>query len=203
VRWRLPEGWSVTGEQWSVPQRFADSAGTSIGYAHEAWIRFQLGTDAASTGPQKLTARVEYLVCADSCLPAEAEVSLTVAPDGERPGVAEPRAGGVFPRDLAARGQWWREAGMVRLRCPALEGAAPTDVELFAESPGLVDPAAAPVRAEQVGDDFVFAFAPAGFPDPSLQDVAFVMVGRDRTKTAVRFTARPRPDSRPSNGTDQ
>lgn len=195
VEWRLPPGWSITEERWSVPRRFADSGSTSIGYASEAWISAQIQTARGQVGPQTLSAKVEYLVCADSCLPGEADVALTmtIGSDAEKPASNAP---GVFPREADAVGEWWREGGQILLRCPAIEGADPEEVELFAESPGLVDPSAAPFRAESAGNLFSFTLAPAGFPDPKLAQVAFVMVPRDRPAHAVRFTARPRPASR-------
>lgn len=66
---------------WPAPVRFKDSAGTSYGYKKE--VVFPVIIEPQDSGaPVDLHLRLEYAVCADICIPAEAELSVSSAASG-------------------------------------------------------------------------------------------------------------------------
>lgn len=66
---------------WPAPVRFKDSAGTSYGYKKE--VVFPVLVEAQDPAkPVELHLRLEYAVCADICIPAEAELSVSSKPSG-------------------------------------------------------------------------------------------------------------------------
>lgn len=66
---------------WPGPERFKDSAGTSVGYHDE--IVFPVAVKPAKAGaPVKLALDFDFAVCKDICAPANVKLSLDMSPDG-------------------------------------------------------------------------------------------------------------------------
>jgi DsbC/DsbD-like thiol-disulfide interchange protein len=107
VELELPEGWKTywryPGEaggvapafDWSkssnlesaqvlypAPKRFTDPSGETIGYKGNVTFPVRLKPKDASK-PIDLRVAFDYGVCKDICIPAQAELQLTVPPDGE------------------------------------------------------------------------------------------------------------------------
>ncbi len=85
----LPPSFHWTGSKnlksakvlWPAPLRFHDSAGTSIGYKDE--VVFLVLIEPVKSGePVDLNLKMEFAVCADICIPADADLKLTVGDDG-------------------------------------------------------------------------------------------------------------------------
>ncbi|MEM8743169.1 MAG: protein-disulfide reductase DsbD domain-containing protein [Pseudomonadota bacterium] len=85
----LPPSFHWTGSKnlkeakvlWPAPLRFHDSAGTSIGYKNE--VLFPVLIKPVKAGePVDLNLKMEFAVCADICIPAEASFNLKVGKDG-------------------------------------------------------------------------------------------------------------------------
>ncbi len=85
----LPPSFHWTGSKnlknaevlWPAPLRFHDSAGTSFGYKDE--VVFPVLIEPVKSGePVDLNLKMEFAVCADICIPAEADLKLTVGEDG-------------------------------------------------------------------------------------------------------------------------
>jgi DsbC/DsbD-like thiol-disulfide interchange protein len=69
--------------RWPAPLRFADGAGSSIGYAEE--IIFPLLVTAADPGrPVLLKLALDYAVCEKLCIPAQGAANLQIGPDRTR-----------------------------------------------------------------------------------------------------------------------
>jgi len=85
----LPPSFHWTGSRnlkraqvlWPAPLRFHDSAGTSIGYKNEVVFPVLIEPETAGK-PVDLNLKMEFAVCADICIPAEADLKLTVGKDG-------------------------------------------------------------------------------------------------------------------------
>jgi DsbC/DsbD-like thiol-disulfide interchange protein len=81
IEWKLPPGFEAGGFEWPVPQRI-DVGGTLVNYGYEADVLLPLTMRVpASAKPGTsvdLGGRVKYLICSDLCVPARADVSLTV-----------------------------------------------------------------------------------------------------------------------------
>jgi DsbC/DsbD-like thiol-disulfide interchange protein len=66
---------------WPAPKRLSDSAGISIGYKNE--VVFPVLIEPVTAGqPIDLKLKMEFAVCADICIPAEADLQLKVGKDG-------------------------------------------------------------------------------------------------------------------------
>jgi len=81
VDWRLPDGFQAGEFQWPAPQRIA-VGGTLVNYGYEADVLLPLTVRVPATakpGTQvDLVGHVKYLICSDLCVPARADVKLTV-----------------------------------------------------------------------------------------------------------------------------
>jgi len=66
---------------WPAPVRFHDSAGTSYGYKKEVVFPV-LVEPVDATKPVQLKLNMEYAVCADICIPVEAELEVTSGKSG-------------------------------------------------------------------------------------------------------------------------
>ncbi len=79
VQWRLPEGVEAGSIQWPFPERIDQPPLTSYGYSHEVLLPMQVELTADfSDDSITLQGKAVWLICADVCLPAEQEVSLTL-----------------------------------------------------------------------------------------------------------------------------
>jgi DsbC/DsbD-like thiol-disulfide interchange protein len=66
---------------WPAPKRLLDSAGSSIGYKKE--VVFPVLIEPVTAGqPIELKLKMEFAVCADICIPAEADLQLKVVKGG-------------------------------------------------------------------------------------------------------------------------
>ncbi|MFQ5625464.1 MAG: protein-disulfide reductase DsbD domain-containing protein [Methyloligellaceae bacterium] len=66
---------------WPAPTRLRDSAGTSYGYKKE--VIFPVLIEPVEAGqPIDVRLKMEFAVCADICIPAEADLQLKVGKDG-------------------------------------------------------------------------------------------------------------------------
>ncbi|MCC7348518.1 MAG: cytochrome C biogenesis protein [Variibacter sp.] len=126
---------------WPAPVRFDDGGGTSIGYARQVIFPLRV-TPVVPNQPVMLHLKLDYGLCEQLCIPAEAELELQLPADG---GVADPEllaSEGRVPQPLAlgAAGplaivsvkqeRAGRPRIIVDVRVP--EGAA---LDLFAEGP--------------------------------------------------------------------
>jgi len=128
---------------WPAPERFADGAGGfSVGYHGDVVLPLQIVADDPSK-PSSLHLKLSYAVCGKLCVPAEAQLALTLS---GRPGAKEPilaAAEARVPRRVAlgAPGALTiasirREASGGHARVVVLVGAPEgVAVDLFAEGP--------------------------------------------------------------------
>ncbi len=125
-----------------VPQRIPDPAGTSIGY--KGSVVFPIAVTARDrTQPVELAVKIEYGICRDICVPAEAALALTLpadaappAPDGLQKALLRVPvpAGAQRPRDptlSAGRVDRARDRLIFEVAYPA--GAQ--GIDLFVEAP--------------------------------------------------------------------
>ena len=128
---------------WPAPERFADGAGGySIGYHGDVVLPLQIiPNDAAK--PSSLHVKLGYAVCGKLCVPAEAQLALTLS---GKPGAQEPALAAAearVPRRVALGAQGsltiasvHRETSGRSARVVVLVGAPDgVAVDLFAEGP--------------------------------------------------------------------
>ena len=84
VDWELPPGFEVGPLQWPGPGRYQEEDLTVFGYADEVMLLAPVRTPAVLPDTMRFTARVNWLVCREICVPGEATLSLQL-PAGEAP----------------------------------------------------------------------------------------------------------------------
>jgi DsbC/DsbD-like thiol-disulfide interchange protein len=84
--WDLPHGFSAGAIGFTAPERIEHPPFASFGYTSEVWfpLWMHVAPDALP-GTQELTARAEWLICSDECIPESARLSLTVEVGDTRP----------------------------------------------------------------------------------------------------------------------
>lgn len=79
VSWNLPKGWSAGELMWPTPHVLTDSGLTTYVYSKEVTLLARL-TPPKTAHRAKLSAHLDWLVCSDVCLPAKADLALTLKP---------------------------------------------------------------------------------------------------------------------------
>jgi thiol:disulfide interchange protein len=97
IKWTLPEGITAGEMQFPIPQRLP--LGPLMDFGYEDEVAFPLMISAASTmkaGPVHLDAQVNWLVCAQVCIPGKAHLGLDlmVQPGAPQPS-QEPHVGAL------------------------------------------------------------------------------------------------------------
>lgn len=81
VEWSLPEGWSASELEFSLPDQFSEpGAMTVYGYERVAWIRAQI-TPSHVLDEKKswvIGASLSWLACSNLCVPGKSTLSLSV-----------------------------------------------------------------------------------------------------------------------------
>jgi thiol:disulfide interchange protein DsbD len=87
IEWALPTDFSVGDIQWPYPHRIDAGPLTSYGYSDEVLLLTEITPpEDLETGTSvTLDGLAEWLICADICLPAEADVSLTLPVRNDAP----------------------------------------------------------------------------------------------------------------------
>jgi thiol:disulfide interchange protein DsbD len=102
IKWDLPGGWQAGGFTWPAPKRLPVGPLMNYGYEGEVLLPMTLTAPASATPGQLVTlkAKARFLVCADICVPEDADLSLTL-PVGAGPAPAEPQLGALIDKALA------------------------------------------------------------------------------------------------------
>ncbi len=90
IRLTLPEGFKAGEIEWPAPERLVLSGIVNYGYSRDAWhfIRITPG-DTLNAPTYPLSAKAEWLACADICIPEHANLSLEL-PVSSTPGNIDP-----------------------------------------------------------------------------------------------------------------
>jgi thiol:disulfide interchange protein/DsbC/DsbD-like thiol-disulfide interchange protein len=79
IQWALPAGWQAGDIQWPVPHLIRNAAGEVTGHGYTGVIDLPMSLVAArdsAAGVLNLKAHVEWLMCAQECVPGRADLSL-------------------------------------------------------------------------------------------------------------------------------
>lgn len=84
IDWQLPQGFKASAINWLPPHRINAGTLTNFGYSNESFHLVEI-TPAKdiSSQPQTLVAKASWLVCEDTCIPEEAELTLTLPVNAE------------------------------------------------------------------------------------------------------------------------
>jgi len=139
IHWTLPPGWRADAIQWPYPQREPVGPLMDYGYEGKIWLLVDLHAppDAKPGAAAKLSAAVQWLVCAQVCIPEDATLDLTLFVD---PAPSAPDA--IAAEQFAA----------ARARIPAVSPwpmryALSGDLKLYVKAPALAS-TAQPVDAQ-------------------------------------------------------
>jgi thiol:disulfide interchange protein DsbD len=149
IAWTLPTGWTAGPIQWPAPKRLP--VGPIMNYGYEGGVvlpvTLQVPADASVGQTVTLSAVVQFLVCADVCVPDQATVTLpvmvTAAPGAAdpvwSPKIAETLAS--LPKPGALTASYRRQKGMIMLAAigPPLTGAGDHDVYFYPYSDKIID----------------------------------------------------------------
>ncbi|MBA4137228.1 MAG: hypothetical protein C0518_07920 [Opitutus sp.] len=90
INWTLPAGFTAGPIVWPAPHAVKDTAGTVTGNGYEGqtflFTQITPPADLAAGTNVTLKAAVEWLMCKDSCMPGDAELTLTRPVSAEKPG---------------------------------------------------------------------------------------------------------------------
>jgi thiol:disulfide interchange protein DsbD len=181
IRWTLPPAWRAGEIAWPAPRRLP--VGPIMNYGFEGRVVLPVPLEvplSAKPGDQaKLSASVDYLVCAEVCVPGAASVDLIVpvvagAPPPDPvggPAIAAALAAAPKPSGLTARFQASGGRLSLAIAGASLAGAAARDAYFYPYGETLIDhgkPEAVDrgprglTLAMTAGDAFAKGAAPAG-----------------------------------------
>lgn len=87
--WKLPAGWKASAIQWPAPLVLKDKTGTVTGNGYEGDLLLPVTltapADAAPGTTVELKASASWLMCAEMCMPGDANLSLRMAVKAEAP----------------------------------------------------------------------------------------------------------------------
>src|SRR5882724_8273082 len=78
ITWKLPDGAKADPIVWRRPHLFDLSGVINYGFKDEATLLVRITPPADLSGPFKLAAAVNWLVCEDVCIPEDAKLELTL-----------------------------------------------------------------------------------------------------------------------------
>ncbi len=151
ITWTLPAGWRAGDIVWPAPKRLPVGPLMNYGYEDKAILAtpIEVPADAKVGQTAHLAAKVQMLVCADVCVPQDADLALDI-PITAGAGAADPTWGAQIASALAAAPKQSGLAATYRLSGstlkvavagPALAGLSGADAYFYPETPGLIDQA--------------------------------------------------------------
>ncbi|WP_348663397.1 protein-disulfide reductase DsbD family protein [Chlamydia vaughanii] len=103
INWNLPKGFVVREEHWPAPKVFEEDGTTFFGYDDTAFIVAEIqAPQGREVEEVVIKAHVEWLACAESCVPGNADVELSL-PYGDGEATLHPNSAADFTRTLQAR----------------------------------------------------------------------------------------------------
>lgn len=199
IEWKLPAGFSAGEINWPVPERFSLGSIANYGYAGSADLLIPLTAPPTleSTSTVPIRASVKYLVCAEICIPGEANLALDLAagsgaPDPERASqFAAARAKLPIVAPFAA--QFGIDANAVRLIVPAsaLAGTDRPTAAFFPDADNVIDHSAKQ-KSEPRPGGLVLEMPRSTSPSaaiPTTLNGVLVLRGADGTQRGYLVTA--------------
>lgn len=119
--------------EWPRPERFESAGMETFGYERGLVLPVRL-KPADAAAPMVLTLDADFGVCADICMAADADLTLTLAPDTPEEGRDEIEAA------LADRPRSAAEAGVLRVTCAVTQGAGGTEISAAVTFAGQAGP---------------------------------------------------------------
>ena len=125
--WSKSRNLKAAAVKWPAPHRFSDPYGTSIGYSGQVVFPVEI-TPVRAAAPVELKLKLDYAICKDICVPAQAELNLTLEK-------GEPTSAGIGGLIWRFMGQVPRQGGQAGSGEPAIRSI---DAELNGKKPRIV-----------------------------------------------------------------
>ena len=169
IVWTLPPGWQAGDIVWATPRRLPVGPIMNYGYEGQVVLPVPIQVPASARPGQTLTlkAAVALLVCADVCVPADANLQLnlpvaagTPTPDpAGGPLIAAALAAAPKPQGLSAAFQVAPGSLKLAIAGAPLKGAADQDAYLYPYDDKLIDHAK-PQAVDRGPDGLTFSLTP-------------------------------------------
>ena len=199
IDWTLPAGFSAGEIEWPVPERFVLGPVGNYGYAGSADLLVPISVPTALDpgATAHLVASVKYLVCAEICIPGEAQVALDLAAG---PGTPDPLQAARFaaarrllPTAAPFAAQFVIGPHDLRLIVPvaALTGIARPSAAFFPDDDKAIDNSAEP-RVEPHTGGLALVLARSIGPTaavPKTLDGVLVLRGSDGSARSYQISA--------------
>ncbi|MEW5684765.1 MAG: protein-disulfide reductase DsbD domain-containing protein [Pseudomonadota bacterium] len=200
LTWTLPKGWTAGEFTWPTPHRLPVGPLVNYGYEGEVILPVTLTAPADAKPGQTvtLTAKAQFLVCADICVPEDADLSLSL-PVTAGPAPSDPQWGAKIAKTLAdapkpagLAGAFEKQGEVVKLAITgaALKGADLAGAYFFPFSGSVLDHAKAqPI--ERGAEGLTLTITPGfGFQSAAPEEIAGVLSLEGK---AYEVSAKPGP----------
>lgn len=149
ITWSLPAGWTASDFTWPAPKRLPVGPLTNYGYEDEVLLPVTVTAPAGAAPGSTVTLKAvaNFLVCADICVPEDANLSLQL-PITAGPAPADPQWGAKIvrtvadapkPAGLTAAFEKQGEAVKLAIVGPALRGVDLTGAYFFPFAGTVID----------------------------------------------------------------
>jgi thiol:disulfide interchange protein DsbD len=89
ITWTLPDGWTAGDIQWPAPMLLEDTRGNVIGNGYDGDLLLPVtitpAVGAKVGSAAEITAKAEWLMCQDECVPGSAKVALSLPVSADSP----------------------------------------------------------------------------------------------------------------------
>ena len=144
VAWTMPKGITATLFEFPAPMRLPLGPLMDFGYQDEVVFPFTLQAASSTTsGPATLHAKIDWIVCQNSCIPGKAELAITRAvSSAPAPATSNPLIAkyiGLLPRPLPSAGKAVFDANAAGFRLEVKTGTQEKSAFFFPADPDLID----------------------------------------------------------------
>lgn len=191
ISWELPEGFTAGEIEWPHPQRIPTPPMMTYGYEDEVWLLSTI-TPPAKLSQKDITlrAQVNWLVCQEACLPANAKLSLKL-PVADSVPQTDSRWAENFQQTRAAHpttDSAWKVSARpaqdgknfeLLLTPPATgfdtSGWKEEELYFFSDVSDVFDHAA-PQKASKSGESFVLTLTPSEYAEEKPQRLSGILL---------------------------
>ncbi|HOW26899.1 MAG TPA: protein-disulfide reductase DsbD family protein [Elusimicrobiota bacterium] len=149
LRWNLPEGISAGPVAWPYPEKIANGSLVTFGYKDQVVLLVRLETSPRlPEGNARVSLRLDWLECADICLPAHTDLQLTLPVRHAPPRIDQDRSAlfsaarfrlPLESSDWGVRAERDHKTVRLRLTPPADASLLPDRIDFFPDEPTLIE----------------------------------------------------------------
>lgn len=103
IEWQLPAGWKAGPIQWPTPKRLPVGPLANFGFEGDLLLPLELIAPAnVAPGPVRITAKANWLVCKDVCIPGDADLAIVVTVTRDAAAIQKSTDAALFDRARSA-----------------------------------------------------------------------------------------------------